>query len=348
MIDQLDLKYFKLAHTRLKKITGSDVSLDCPHCGDTKGRLHCYQQGDMEMALVRCFRADCEVHEHRGIYKYLSSYYPHLLDGYKREKFKTNINALKEGELSLNDILGQVKLSKEDKPETPKETIERVNVVPDKPFELPKMFQDMITPLLDSMDAIEYVAKRKISQKFVKDWYFTKEKFITIADKTYFVENYIFVPLVHFGKLQGFYTRSIEEKRFSTIIFPNKTKAYFSPGYDPTGTVFVFEAIMDCISSGIENSMAMLSADLDLFIEDEINESGGKIIICPDNDKAGVAIGKKYLKKGYSCFVWPEHLQHYKDVNEALIDGWKTLSTAIMSNTFKGIEAEVRLNLMLV
>jgi len=344
MIDRIDLKFFKLCHPRLKKETGADVSLNCPHCSDDKGRLHMYQQGDMEFPLVRCFRADCSVHEHRGLYKYLGEYFPHLLDSFKREKFKMNIENLKSSdEPSLNDILSQVK-----KKETVKETIERVNVAPDKPFELPMMFEDMLQPLSHSNEAKEYLNKRKIPATIYQNWYFSKEKFITVAEKSYFVEDYFLVPLIHFGKLQGFYSRSLKEKRFSTIIFPNKVKAYFSNGYDPSGTVYVFEGIMDCVSSGIENSIAMLSADLDTFIEDEINESGGRIVICADNDRAGSIISKKYLKKGYGCFVWPGHLQQYKDVNEALIDGQIGLENAVVSNVFSSIEAEVKLNLSLV
>ena len=89
----------------------------------------------------------------------------------------------------------------------------------------------------------------------------------------------------------------------------------------------------------------MLSADLDLEVEQDILDKGGTIVLCPDNDKAGASIARKYLKKGYSIFVWTEQIQGFKDMNEARLHGWSALDKLIKANIWKGVEAEVRLNL---
>jgi len=53
------------------------------------------------------------------------------------------------------------------------------------------------------------------------------------------------------------------------------------------------------------------------------------------------------LKEGHSCFIWPRELKMLKDFNDICIKGKRDEITSlfILSNTYKGVEGIVKLNL---
>jgi len=54
------------------------------------------------------------------------------------------------------------------------------------------------------------------------------------------------------------------------------------------------------------------------------------------------------LKDGHTCFIWPKELKMLKDFNDICIKGMRDEITShfIMSNSFKGLEGIVKLNLI--
>lgn len=350
-MDVIDVKYFKLAVGNFKKETAHDIALDCPACDDNKGRLHMYQKDTMEIPLVRCFNAGCDYEEHQGLIKFLSSYAPTIAINYKTEKFKRSIDTLKEGK-SLNDIINGTVTSK--KPteiddiviETAlnfdrhtKEPRVKQDLVKN-PRKIPEMFTNMLYYAKDIEVCKEYIQKRNLEVK--PDWLFSKQKFVNIFDKAYFVENFIFIPLWQNDKLRGFYTRSIEEKRFSTIIFPKGEKYWVSDNFNPDETCYIFEGIFDAMSSGLDNVVAMLSADLPEEFLDELKEP----VFCLDSDKTGVKKSLKYNKQGFKTFIWPE--VETKDMNDMLkVQTKEDNKKMILENVYNGLPAQIKLNLNL-
>ena len=53
------------------------------------------------------------------------------------------------------------------------------------------------------------------------------------------------------------------------------------------------------------------------------------------------------LKEGHSCFIWPKELKMFKDFNDICIKGRRDEITSpfILSNTYKGVEGIIKLNL---
>lgn len=203
---------------------------------------------------------------------------------------------------------------------------------------IPELFSKKLLPCRNVPEAVEYIEKRGLSVG--DNWLFSRDKFINIFDKAYYVKNFIFIPIFQYKKLKGFYTRSIEEKRFSTIIFPKGEKYWASETLDPTQTVYVFEGIFDAMSSGYENVIAMLSADLPESLLSELKDP----VFCFDNDETGVRKAIKYNKMGYKTFVWREDIKE-KDMNERLLStSLEENKKLIAENIYSGLEAYIRLN----
>jgi len=334
-MNETDVKFFLLAVGTPKNRQSNDISVNCPLCGDNKARLHMYKKPDMDQALCRCFNAGCDAETHRGLNNFLKDFFPHLLNSYQKEKFKKDIGNLQQP--NLNNILASIKPV-----EKPVEKPTR------KKFVLPPLFKDELISIEFSDASKKYLNNRKIFDH--ENIYFCRSRFINIFDKSYFVDNFIFLPLIYDNALQGFYTRSIEEKRFSTIIFPNRKKIWTSKEFDPSGTVYAFEGIFDAISSGLKNTVAMLSADLDLEVKEDIAMNGGKVVYCLDRDKTGIEKSIKYVKAGNSVFVWPNELKQFKDMNESICannDLIERLPHLIEKNIYSGTQAIVLLNLSL-
>lgn len=330
-MDYVDVKYFKLSVGTIKKETPDDISTNCPVCKDTKGRLHVYQKSDMEQPLIRCFNSGCDLEQHQGMVRFLSFVSPSLVDSYKKEKFNKNIkNISSTNSIDLNDILGNLR----------KVHVDKINVSLESKEDLvlPKLFIDLLIKVQDSKEALKYLENRNIVPQ--DDWMFSRNKFITIFEKNYFVEDFIFIPLWQNYKLRGFYTRSIKVKQFSTIIFPKGEKYWISKNFNTKERCYVFEGIFDALSSGFTNTCAMLSADL----PQDFLESLEDPVFCLDNDETGISKSLKYCNLGYNVFIWPQI--EVKDMNKLLeTQTLEDNKNMIQGNIFKGINAKVRLNI---
>ena len=327
----LSKKYFKLAVKNIKRETPNKITCNCPLCGDKRGRLSITAVKD-ENGVVGCFNAGCIFAETpMPFVKALDYLAPDLTHLYKQEKFKNNIDFLKNdlnknsiNENSLNDLLERVK-SKE---KVIKET---------KIFSVPEKFLKIFKELKSSKKGVEYLNKRKI--EIQDDWLFSEKNFVEFEDKKYYVKNAIVIPLWQAGKIKGFYTRSIEEKRFSTIILKGGEKLWISKNFNNNKTVYIFESIFDALSSGLDNVIAMLGADIDNVFLEKLD-----VVFVFDNDETGYKKTFKFLKN-HKCFVWPANI-YDKDINKLLETKTKEeIKDIILNNIFKGLEGIIRLNL---
>lgn len=374
-MDVVDLKYFKMVVGVLAKEGVNDCAVNCVSCGDRKKRLHLYQNEGMDFALVHCYNSGCVFDDNQmGMVNFLKVAKPELVPQYKKEKFKDNIDRLKD-DSDLNDILNIVtgkhsepeakkdivvetglELSGKEEHKGVKDTLDELEVkIPDlnidtglvlsnpKPVShtrtIPPMIKKLFLNAKDVPECVRYIKDRGLDVD--DEWLFSRERFVNIFDKSYFVENFLLIPLYQRNHLRGFYTRSIVEKRFSTIIFPKGEKYWVSREYDPDTPVYIFEGIMDALSSGFDNTSAMLSADLPVEVLEEIKVP----IFCFDNDETGTKKALKYNKMGFSTFVWPNRPE--KDLNQILQEGGSRdqNKNMITENIFSGLAGQVRLNL---
>ena len=343
VLSQISKKYFKLAVGTIKREGPNRLVCNCPLCGDTKSRLSITAVQD-EDGVCGCFNAGCELSDQQlPLMSALELLAPNLVDQYKRERFSTYIDKLKDlDKPSLNEILAEAKRKKEALKNTDKISEKIPEVLPKidtSKLKVPDIFKEGLMNFKSSKRAMDYIQGRGLEPD--DDWLFSEGKFVKFFEQAYYVESFFFIPLWQNGKFSGFYTRSITEKRFSTIIFPKREKYFAVKGLDYNKPCYIFEGILDGMSSGLDNYAAMLSADLPAEFLDELSEP----IFCFDNDATGVSKALKYNKEGYKTFVWPD--MPNKDLNEILQKGGtkEQNSNMITSNIYQGIQGQIRLNL---
>jgi len=352
-IDIVDIKYFKLAVGQLKKQGINDLSLDCPLCDDTKNRLHLYQNDGMDQALAHCYNAGCDLSEQQmGMVNFLKLVKPQLVPQYKRERFTDIMGKIKEDTKlpSLNDILANAKKkSQKEIPEIEVATEVKAEITLEvkpekKELKIPDIFKAGLIPFNKSIQAMNYIKNRGLEPE--DDWLFSEGKFVEFFGKAYYVQDFFLMPLFYNNKFQGFYTRSIYEKRFSTIIFPKKEKIWCSNLFNSEDETIICEGIFDALSTGFNSSIAMLSAD----INEEILNDLKNPIFAFDNDKTGKFKSLKYVDLGYKVFIWPLEWDKYKDFNEILMGGTpqKIIKAIISKYIYKGIEAKIKLSMVQV
>jgi hypothetical protein len=331
VLSPLSVKYAKLALGKPKRETPKTLTWNCPLCGDTRGRGSLSAVKD-DIGVYGCFNAGCVAEQGMPFAKLLMTVNEGLYKSYRREKFNQDIG---KNETDYNSILEDL----DDLPKAEPEPKQEPKV------KLPEIFQNLKS-LTDVPDAVEYVKNRCIPEDVYKHWYFSNQKFIKVLDKTYYVEDFIFIPIIQNEKLSGFYTRSIKEKRFSTILFPNKEKYWsnqFSVSRESGDGYWIFEGIFDALSSNHDKVIAMLSADL----SEEVLENLISPIFIFDNDKTGKEKALEKIEEGYQVFVWPDNWSDFKDINEVLCSGIHrdVIHNTIEMNVMSGLQAKIKVSL---
>jgi hypothetical protein len=363
ILNQLTVKYAKLAlqGSSIKKDSPEQITANCPMCGDKKHRFSVSAVKD-DVGVVGCFNAGCILENGMPFPAFLKMHDENLYNQYRKEKFDSNLGVLKTDKkpVDLNHLLKIAQIARMAKEKSKKILNLQKPQEVKKPkrgilgnINLPEVFGNL-EKLPDIPEAVQYLEKRKIPEEIYKHYFFSKDKFIKVLDKTYFVENYIFIPIIQENKLKGFYTRSINEKRFSTILFPNADKYWCSDFKIQQGVrYYIFEGIFDAISSGLDRTIAMLTADLSDEVLEELENPSPVFVF--DNDKTGVKKAIRILQKGYEVFVWPNEWSEFKDINEVLQkhieifkdieDTQKYIKQVIENNIKSGINAEVMLKM---
>jgi len=330
-LEPVNIKYFKLVVQDIKKDTSTEVQANCPICSDKKYRLHLYRPKGFDQDVVHCFNSGCILEEkHHNMINFLKIAKPDLVENYKRENLKTLIKSI-ENTNSISTIVEEIE----------KNTGIKQTEQNDKKRELP--LDKLFMKCKDSEVCKSYVKHRGFQPR--EDWYFSVNKFFTYNSKTVFLENYLIIPIYLKGKYKGFYSRSIKEKKFSTFLLPGVEKIWISkPELNPFDIEIITEGIFDALSSGFENSAAMLSASLS---EEYLNSLNKNCIFALDNDPTGIKKAIEYAERGFKIFVAPEDW-NYKDFNDPVIDKEKIpkeIKEIIEQNTYQGIDAIVRLKM---
>lgn len=329
-LSRIDIKYFKMAvgTERLGKETDHDIAARCPVCGDShisknKKRLHLYSKNGV--TNVNCFNGDCPA-QNRSVYSFLRDFFPSLIDHYKRENFTHTMEKLSESD----NVFQNLSASKKPKPTN----------------ENPVVTHDL-TPYLKDIsevpEALEYLEGRGIHydpEKFGK-WYFGTQN-LQIGETFYRIAGAIVIPMYYGDKMYGFYSRSIKDKIFYTYN-PEANIGYKLWNWfnvDKTKPVYIYEAIFDAISGGLDNSIALLGAKMP---QDRLEELDQPVFVL-DNDRTGKMNAIHYAEQGHQVYVQPDGYE--KDMNANLQNGVNTRDL-ILNNIYSSISAITRIKFTL-
>lgn len=334
-LSTIDVRYFKLAvgQENIGKENSVDIVARCPVCGDSQKnknskRLHLYIKNNE--TRINCFNGDCEVNN-KTTYGFLKSFYPNLLENYKRENFIQNLNTLSGTE--SEDVFAGIaeNINKSTQPPNNQQI---------KPVVTHNLFE-YFENILEHDEALSYLAKRGFdyfNSKF--EWYFGKQD-LRIGDKLYKLTNSLIIPLYYEEEMYGFYSRNIHNKEFFTYM-PEQNIGYKIFNWfqiDKDKETFIFEGIFDCLSMKEDNIIALMGAK----IPDERLKELKKPIFVLDNDKTGILNSIEYAKKGYTVYIQPD-IYKEKDMNELMLNHPElNISKMIRENLYSGISAEIRL-----
>ena len=110
-LSNLDIKYFKISvgQENIGKESSVDIVARCPICGDSQKnkrskRLHLYIKNNE--TRINCFNSGCKC-TNKSTYGFLKSFYPNLLENYKRENFIQNLSHL-SGNSESGDVFANI------------------------------------------------------------------------------------------------------------------------------------------------------------------------------------------------------------------------------------------------
>lgn len=333
MINQINKKYFLLAvsGTKIGKSSDVDIAVRCPVCGDSNKnknstRLHLFHKNKKDG--IKCFNGDCKLSE--GVYNiwgFLKTFYPNLLDSYKRETFQNNLYDLSNKQ--NDDVFSGI--TENTKPQ------DNTVTSPVTTHNLFNYFEDII----EHDEALEYLKNRGFNYYDLPyNWYFGKQD-LKIGEKLYKLTNSIIIPLYYKEEMYGFYSRNIYNKEFFTYN-PEQNIGYKIWNWfniDKTKEVLITEGIFDALSINNENKIACMSAKIP---QERLNELKKPIFVL-DNDRTGILNSIEYAKKGYLVYIQPSQYIE-KDMNELKINNPELdIYNLIKNNLYTGISAEVRL-----
>jgi len=197
-------------------------------------------------------------------------------------------------------------------------------------------------------EALDYIRNRGIEPK--EDWlYSPKNNKIKFNETTQFLSEFIIIPLTIGNKWYGFQALAYKQKKFFVYMVTGNQgwKVWNWDNIDKEKPVYIFESIYDAMSSGLDNVIAQLGANLS---EDRIKDLK-EPIFCLDNqvvDEKSKEETLKYLEKGYKCFLWPENTpEKFKDTNDLrkVNVPFEKIANLIKSNIFSGMKGIIKLKM---
>jgi hypothetical protein len=143
------------------------------------------------------------------------------------------------------------------------------------------------------------------------------------------------------GEVFGVSARGFDPNgiRYITIMFDERPKIFGLDKVDFTKTYFVVEGAID--SMFLSNAVAMAGADGNMDGLENLENA----IVVYDNEPRNKEIHKrmeKIINQGYSICIWPPNIIG-KDINEMILNGFNNIEDIILKNTYKGLEANLKL-----
>jgi transcription elongation factor Elf1 len=331
MVDYVDLQYTMLLSSRLEKFKVKStnpykINFRCPVCGDSqKSRVKARgwlleKNNSFHFYCHNCYAS-------KTFKTFLKDVDNLVYNDYVTEKYMKNV---KDEKLQPLDQM------KSSKPEFSK-------------YVNPLKSIKKISQLAFDHPVKQYIEKRQIPTSQHYRLYYAP-KFMTwinsiIPNKFPNVEKdepRLIIPFIDGeGKVFGLSARGFKPNglRYITIMFEERPKVFGLDKVDFNKRYFVVEGAID--SMFLSNAVAMAGADG--------NVSGLKnpenAIFVFDSEPRNKEIHKrmeKIIRDGHSICIWPSNLPG-KDINEMILNGIEDVEKVILTNTYKGLEANLKL-----
>lgn len=361
------------------EIGASDIAVSCPLCREGKSwkrkhRMHLYIKPTWDSAAIHCWNCGYS----SNMFGYLKEYHPSEYEHYIKAKRGSGFAELKqnfkyEKKYDANndkienikvdtgiDFVCEVPIKNYDEPDseetavsatlvnsidigldmsTPISEIVLKSIANHNPNE-PILIEPVknLSPVPDEVK--EYIENRGIAIQ--KSWlYSPKDNIIRFNDMNVSLSEFIIIPLILKDKWYGFQALAWKQKKFFVYLVTGNSswKVENWNKINKDEPVFIFESIYDRLSSGIENSIAVLGSNL----HEERLKQLKQPIFCLDNqrvDEKAVEETEKYLKAGYKCFIWPKGSEKFKDANDLRkIDvSYEQIQSMINNNIYQGMK----------
>lgn len=324
-MNYIDTKYIGLVSTQLLKFVEKKkgtYNFRCPYCGDSvkkqnKARGYLFSMRDS--FVYKCH--NCGVT--RNFSQFLKDQNTNLHDEYVMERYK-------EGMTGKNY---QVK-------------------TPDfKPFVTKPVFKKNIFSELPNIESLntthpakQYLLNRKIPESFYSNFYYAEDFNAWENNQNTIKEPRIILPLIsEDGNVFGYQARSLNKnatlRYITTILDKQYPKLFGLDRINKNENIYITEGPFDSLF--IRNSLAMCGADVHL----------GDWGICDpvwiyDNEPRNKQIVErvaKTIQHGNKVVIWPDSIKE-KDINDMFLAG-HDVQSMVECNTYKGLEAKVKLNL---
>lgn len=283
-----ELEYVnKLPYSLTKHSNG--YNLKCPICGDSKikeSKKRGWILTDKSPFVYYCFNCGTSI-------------------SFKNFLKQTNIYLYEEYQKDLKAVLFQPKITK--LPKETKQSIKETNIS----LKFSKLSPKIFSSVTESEIHLEYLKSRKIPDSVISRLVYPKNPISNFLNS-----NFVIFPFYYKNTdfVYGFQGRSIFNKKFFIYVKEGFSKIYNQFNVDYSKDVYVFESIIDSLY--VPNSIAMLGAELsEDFLKTHNKEN---LIFVFDNDSTGKIKTKKYLQKGFKCFIYPNNIKE-KDFNEIVI-----------------------------
>jgi transcription elongation factor Elf1 len=331
MVDYVDLQYTMLLSSRLEKFKVKStnpykINFRCPVCGDSqKSRVKARgwlleKNNSFHFYCHNCYAS-------KTFKTFLKDVDNLVYNDYVTEKYMKN---------AKDEKLQPLDQMKSSKPEFSK-------------YVNPLKSIKKISQLAFDHPVKQYIEKRQIPTSQHYRLYYAP-KFMTwinsiIPNKFPNVEKdepRLIIPFIDGeGKVFGLSARGFKPNglRYITIMFEERPKVFGLDKVDFNKRYFVVEGAID--SMFLSNAVAMAGADG--------NVSGLKnpenAIFVFDSEPRNKEIHKrmeKIIRNGHSICIWPSNLPG-KDINEMILNGIEDVEKVILTNTYKGLEANLKL-----
>jgi transcription elongation factor Elf1 len=331
MVDYVDLQYTMLLSSRLEKFKVKStnpykINFRCPVCGDSqKSRVKARgwlleKNNSFHFYCHNCYAS-------KTFKTFLKDVDNLVYNDYVTEKYMKN---------AKDEKLQPLDQMKSSKPEFSK-------------YVNPLKSIKKISQLAFDHPVKQYIEKRQIPTSQHYRLYYAP-KFMTwinsiIPNKFPNVEKdepRLIIPFIDGeGKVFGLSARGFKPNglRYITIMFEERPKVFGLDKVDFNKRYFVVEGAID--SMFLSNAVAMAGADGN--VSGLKNPENATFVF--DSEPRNKEIHKrmeKIIRDGHSICIWPSNLPG-KDINEMILNGIEDVEKVILTNTYKGLEANLKL-----
>lgn len=322
----MDIKYYlSKINVFVKQENSRFINIKCPICNEGKSTFKArgYILLGREQPVYNCHN-ECGS---MSFYNFLSQVDSKVAEEYKQELRKEKLQNFKDTKSYANEIKD---VFKEDKLFEVKPFTNAIYTFNEK---------DYVYPLIDlTEEALIYLLNRGFTKEEIKDIKFCKET------------NDVVIPFWYqkeLNEVYGMQMRNIYEKRFHIQIFGNP-KVWNIPYILslPKGTrVYIFEAIFDAKSSGMNNVISILGRTISEEVLKMLKDYD--LVFVLDADKQGDESIYRYATEGFKCVVHEKDMYNFKDFNKLRELGVSTkdIQNYIERRTFSPLKSQMLVKL---